>query len=181
MQLSYRRIRRYLVLPLKAAEKHVTSSHVRFTNSVELSKIKLKYVNIAGRLTYSYETHGVKCAYQLNKLWGAYLTLKKEHEVYNKASSRLADAEDELVQLLKNMNVKDQNVWISQAYAIINPSDMNEIKNHLMNRRNSLKKSLDYNTEVIGNAREEVKNIIMNDKENSTELMGILDAYEEKL
>lgn len=50
-----------------------------------------------------------------------------------------------------------------------------------MNRRNSLKKSLDYNTEVIGNAREEVKNIIMNDKENSTELMGILDAYEEKL
>ena len=31
MQLSYRRIRRYLVLPLKAAEKHVTSSHVRFT------------------------------------------------------------------------------------------------------------------------------------------------------
>ena len=32
MQLSYRRIRRYLVLPLKAAEKHVTSSHVRFTN-----------------------------------------------------------------------------------------------------------------------------------------------------
>lgn len=29
--LSHRRIRRYLVLPLKAAEKHVTSSHVRFT------------------------------------------------------------------------------------------------------------------------------------------------------
>ena len=31
VQLSYRRIHRYLVLPLKAAEKHVTSSHVRFT------------------------------------------------------------------------------------------------------------------------------------------------------
>lgn len=157
-------------------------SEIKYNRAIGLlNKIKLKYVNIAGRLTYSYEKHGVKSAYQLNKIWGAYLTLKKEHEVYNKASSRLADAEDELVQLLKNMNVKDQNVWISQAYAIINPSDMNEIKNHLMNRRNSLKKSLDYNTEVIGNAREEVKNIIMNDKENSTELMGILDAYEEKL
>ena len=35
MQLSYRRIRRYLVLPLKAAEKHVTSSHVRFTEKEE--------------------------------------------------------------------------------------------------------------------------------------------------
>ena len=31
VQLSYRRIRRYLVLPPKEAEKHVTSSHVRFT------------------------------------------------------------------------------------------------------------------------------------------------------
>ena len=29
--LSYWRIRRYLVLPFKTAEKHVTSSHVRFT------------------------------------------------------------------------------------------------------------------------------------------------------
>ena len=35
MQLSYRRIRRYLVLPLKAAEKYVTSSHVRFTEKEE--------------------------------------------------------------------------------------------------------------------------------------------------
>lgn len=29
--LSFRRIRRYPVLPFKTAEKHVTFSHVRFT------------------------------------------------------------------------------------------------------------------------------------------------------
>ena len=42
MQLSYRRIRRYLVLPLKAAEKHVTSSHVRFTLLYKNPSIKQK-------------------------------------------------------------------------------------------------------------------------------------------
>ena len=42
MQLSYRRIRRYLVLPLKAAEKYVTSSHVRFTLLYKNLSIKQK-------------------------------------------------------------------------------------------------------------------------------------------
>ena len=37
VQLSYRRILRYLVLPPKAAEKHVTSSHVRFTLQIDES------------------------------------------------------------------------------------------------------------------------------------------------
>lgn len=53
-------------------------SEIKYNRAIGLlNKIKLKYVNIAGRLTYSYEKHGVKSAYQLNKIWGAYLTLKK--------------------------------------------------------------------------------------------------------
>lgn len=146
-----------------------------------LNKIKLKYVNIVGRLTYEYEKHGVKSAYQLNKIWGAYLTLKKEHEVYNKASNRLIDAEEELVNMLSKLNVKDSGVWISQAYAIVNQSDMNEIKTHLLNRRNKLKKSLDYNNDTIDKARGEIKTVILEDKEHANELMGILDAYEENI
>ena len=41
VQLSYRRILRYLVLPPKAAEKHVTSSHVRFTK-IRYNKIYIE-------------------------------------------------------------------------------------------------------------------------------------------
>ena len=39
VQLSYRRILRYLVLPPKAAEKHVTSSYVRFTGGTHVDSI----------------------------------------------------------------------------------------------------------------------------------------------
>lgn len=146
-----------------------------------LNKMKLKYVNVVGRLEYEYDKNGVKSAYQLNKVWGMYLQLKKEHEVYKKASVRLMEAEDGLVALLKNVNVKDANIWIAQAYAIVNKSDMQEIKTHLVNRRQRLKKSLDYNSDVIGKARAEIKEIVMSDKENAKELVGILDGYEEQL
>lgn len=157
-------------------------SEVKLNRAIGLlNKVKLKYVNVVGRLTYSYEKHGVKSAYQLNKLWGTYLVLKKEHEVYNRASLRLVEAEDELEAILKRAGVKDTGVWVTQAYAIVSQSDMYEIKQHLMARRAKLKSSLDYNSETISNARDEIKEIVLGDKEHATELMGILDAYEERM
>lgn len=146
-----------------------------------LNKVKIKYVNVAGRLTYAYEKHGVKSSYQLGKVWGAYLTQKKEHEVYNRASARLIDSEEELLKLLKDAGVKDTSVWLNQVYALIDDKEMNEMKSHLIKRRNKLKSSLDYNTDIIEKAREEIKNIIINDKENAKILMGILDVYEERM
>lgn len=146
-----------------------------------LNKIKLKYVNIAGRLSYSYEKHGVRSAYQLNKMWGTYLTLKKEREVYNRASVRLIDAEEDLEALISRANVKDANIWVNQAYALVNKGDMEEIKNHLNKQRQKLKHSLDYNSDMIDKSRDEIKTIILSNKEHARELMGILDAYEEDI
>lgn len=146
-----------------------------------LNKIKIKYVNIASRLSYSYEKHGVKSAMQLNQIWGAYITQKKEHEVYNRASARLIEVEDELTTMLKNVGVRDTSVWISQAGAFIDKSQLYELKKTLGDRREKLKKSMDYNMDTIEKAREEIKRIILSDKENSTELMSILDAYEDTM
>lgn len=146
-----------------------------------LNKIKLKYVNIAGRLSYSYEKHGVRSAYQLNKMWGTYLTLKKEHEVYNRASVRLIDAEEDLEALISRANVRDANIWVNQAHALVNKGDMEEIKGHLNKQRLKLKHSLDYNSDMIEKSRDEIKTIILSNKEHARELMGILDAYEENI
>lgn len=146
-----------------------------------LNKVKIKYVNVAGRLSYAYEKHGVKSSYQLGKIWGAYLTQKKEHEVYNRASARLIDSESELVKILEQAGVKDTSVWINQVYSLVDHSELEEMKSLLIKRHNKLKSSLDYNTDIVDKAREEIKDIIINDTENATKLMGILDAYDEKV
>lgn len=163
-------------------ENEMKLSKIRLNRAIGLlNKIKLKYVNIAGRLSYAYEKHGVKSAYQLNKMWGIYLTLKKEHEVYNRASVRLIDAEEELVTLISRANVKDSNIWINQAYALVNKKDMDEVKAHLNKQREKLKRSLDYNSNIIEKSRDEIKNIVLSNREHAQELMGILDAYEENV
>lgn len=164
------------------ADYEMKLAKIRMNRTIGLlNKIKIKYVNIAGKLSYSYEKYGVKSSYQLSKVWAAYLTLKKEKEVYNKASARLVEAEDTLVDLLKKANVKDTNIWLSQAYALFSQSDMEEIKDHLNKRRSKLKSSMDYNNEVIDNSREEIKMIVLSNSEHSDDLLKILEAYEESL
>lgn len=143
-----------------------------------LNKVKIKYVNVVSRLEYAYEKHGVKSAYQLNKIWGIYLKIQKEHEVYNKASNRLIEAEDGLTSLLKQMDVKDANIWIHQAYAIVERREMEETKTRLNMRRNKLKSSLDYNSESILKAQEEIKNIVLSNKEYARELAAVIDAFD---
>ena len=99
--------------------------------------------------------------------------------MYNRASLRLIDAENELTKLVEEAGIKDVNIWINQAYALVDNRDMDEIKKHLSNRRDKLKGSLDYNSDTIEKSRNEIKNIILKDKKNAQELMDILDAYEE--
>lgn len=146
-----------------------------------LNKVKIKYVNVASRLSYTYEKHGVKSSYQYNKVWSAYLTLKKEQEVYNKASNRLIEAESELVSILESANLKDASIWINQSYALVDPAEMSDIKIHLEKRRTKLKSSLDYNMDVIDKSRDEIKTIVLSNKQHAGELMKILDSYEEAL
>lgn len=143
-----------------------------------LNKIKIKYVNVVSRLEYSYEKHQVKSSYQLSKIWGTYLQLQKEHQVYNRASAKLIEAEEQLVALLTKYNVKDSNVWINQVYALVDKSEMSEIKNHLNKRREKIKSSFDYNKQVSEKAGEDIKKIVLGDKDNARELMAIIDAYE---
>ena len=164
------------------ADYELKLAKIRMNRAIGLlNKIKIKYVNIAGKLSYLYEKYGVKSSYQLSKVWATYLTLKKEREVYNKASARLIEAEDSLVSLLKKATVKDAGIWINQAYALFNTSDMEEIKDHLYKRREKLKSSLEYNNEVMSKSRKEIKMIVLSDNKHADDLIKILEAYEESL
>lgn len=162
------------------ADYEIKLAKIRINRTIGiLNKIKIKYVNIAGKLSYSYEKYGVKSSTHLSKVWAEYMTLKKEREVFNKASARLVEAENELLEMLRKANVKDTNIWLSQAYALFSESDMEEIKEHLSKRYSKLKSSLEYNDNVITDAREEIKRIVLSNSEYAGDLMKILEAYDE--
>lgn len=142
-----------------------------------LNKVKLRYINVQARIEYTYEKFGIHTSYELNKLWGMYLKMVKEREVYHKASDKLCEAEDELAAELKKYSIGDVDVWISQASALINQKEMEQIKMDLCNRRQKLRMNIEYNNEVIEKSGEAIKNLLKSNKEYADEIMNIVEQY----
>lgn len=142
-----------------------------------LNKIKLKYVNVAARLEYMYEKHGVKSSLQLNKVWNAYLKEKKKQQIYRKTSDKLIEAEESLVDILNGLGVKDADVWISQADAIIDKAEMEILKEKIGRRRDKIKSTMDYNMNVIEKSKAQIKELIDKNKKYAREIMFIVDSY----
>ncbi|MDE6232942.1 MAG: hypothetical protein K2M60_06305, partial [Lachnospiraceae bacterium] len=143
-----------------------------------LNKIKLKYVNVASRLEYMYEKHGVKSSIQLSKVWNIYLQEKKKRQVYQKTSDKLLDAEEKLVSILDGLGVKDSEVWISQADAIIDKSEMERLRQKIDKRHDKIKSTMDYNMDVMEKSKASIKELIDNNKKYAREIMMVVDSYD---
>ncbi|MDE5782303.1 MAG: hypothetical protein K2I03_12640 [Lachnospiraceae bacterium] len=143
-----------------------------------LNKIKLKYVNVASRLEYMYEKHGVKSSIQLSKVWNIYLQEKKKRQVYQKTSDKLLDAEEKLVSILDGLGVKDSEVWISQADAIIDKSEMERLRQKIDKRHDKIKATMDYNMDVMEKSKASIKELIDNNKKYAREIMMVVDSYD---
>ncbi len=142
-----------------------------------LNKTKLKYVNVQSRIDYMYEKFGIHSAYELNAMWGKYLQMCKEREVYRKASDKLIEAEEDLLEELKKYNVQDTEVWLQQVNALIDKKEMKKIKSSLCNRRQKLKASIEFNTSVVDKSTQAIKDMVSQDKEHAKEIMNIVDKY----
>ena len=143
-----------------------------------LNKIKLKYVNVASRLEYMYEKHGVKSSIQLSKVWNIYLQEKKKRQVYQKTSDKLLDAEEKLVSILDGLGVKDSEVWISQADAIIDKSEMERLRQKIDKRHDKIKATMDNNMDVMEKSKASIKELIDNNKKYAREIMMVVDSYD---
>lgn len=143
-----------------------------------LNKVKLKYVNVASRLEYMYEKHGVKSSVQLSKVWNIYLQEKKKRQIYQRTSDKLIDAEERLVSILDGFGIKDSEVWISQADAIIDKSEMERLRQKIDKRREKIKSTMDYNMDVLEKSKTAIKELVDNNKKYAREIMMVVDSYD---
>lgn len=143
-----------------------------------LNRYKLRYVNVKSSLDYLYEVYGVANAYELNNLWRLYLTAKKEREAYFTMSDNLYKATEEYMAIIKSLKLYDASVWNYQMNAIVDATEMEVIKTTLHNRRDTLKKNLDYNNNIINKSKEKIKQIIQNDPKIADSVMAVIDKKE---
>ena len=143
------------------------------------NRVKIRYVNNTNLLDYLYLKYQVKNAKELKTLWENYKLEKEERKKYREAELELEDCQQELLTMLKCYQVKDPAIWLHQAAAILDSKEMVEIRHNLIIRRQSLRKRIDYNKEVVAKkAQEEIKDLVDSYPQYAKEILDAVDEYE---
>ena len=115
------------------------------------NRVKIRYVNNTNLLDYLYMKYHVSSGKELTGLWEKYKVEKEERRRYREAELELDDCHQELLNILKCYQVKDPAIWLHQTAAILDNKEMVEIRNNLIIRRQSLRRRMYYNMEMIIN------------------------------
>ena len=143
------------------------------------NKVKIRYVNNTHLLDYLYMKYNVKSAQELGRDYKQYLEEKDERHNYKRAEIELDSTQQELLHILRRYQVKDPMIWLHQTQALLDKKEMIEIRHNLIIRRQSLRRRMDYNKEVIaGKAKAEVKDLVENYPKYAKEILGIVAEYD---
>lgn len=145
------------------------------------NKVKIRYVNNTNLLDYLYLKYNVSSAKELNEMYQNYLLEKDEREKYQRAELDLDYSQQELLQILKRYQIKDPAIWLHQTEAILDHKEMVEIRHNLIIRRQSLRRRMDYNKDMVaGTSQKEIKELVEKYPQYAKEIMATVDEYEKK-
>ncbi len=140
--------------------------------------VKIRYVNNSHLLDYLYMKYDVSSAGELSKSWQQYQEEKEERNVYQQTERQMDQLQKEFLHVLRRYQVKDPMIWLHQTEAILDKKEMVEIRHKLIIRRQSLRRRMDYNKEVIaGKAQAEIKDLVDNYPKYAREILSIVDEY----
>lgn len=143
------------------------------------NKVKIRYVNNTNLLEYLQLKYGVSSSQELMNMWENYQNEKKERENLRKAERDLDYNEQELLKILKCYQIKDPAIWLHQTEAILDRKEMVEIRHNLIIRRQSLRRRMDYNKEVVaGVSQKEIRELVEKHPEYAKEIMSSVEEYE---
>lgn len=142
--------------------------------------VKIRYVNNTHLLNYLYFKYNTSSAGEFGKNWKRYEKEKEERHNYQIAIQELGEWHKELIDILRFHKIADPMVWLHQVQALLDKKEMVEVRHSLIIRRQSLRKRMDYNREVIaGKAQAEVKDLVDNYPEYAKEILDIVGQYEQ--
>lgn len=145
------------------------------------NKVKIRYVNNTNLLDYLYMKYGVRSGQELMQMWENYKIEKEEREKFRRAELDLDYCQQELLNILKCYQIQDPAIWLHQTEAILDHKEMVEIRHNLIIRRQSLRRRMDYNKEVVaGSSQKEIKELVEKYPQYAKEIMKTVEEYEEK-
>ena len=142
------------------------------------NKVKIRYVNNCQLMEYLYLKYNTDSAAKLEKRWKLYQDEKEERKQFAEAEAKTEYYQKQLVEQLSNYRVQMPERWISQTAALLDKREMVEIRHELIQRRQVLRKQMDYNQEVAESARNEVKDIAATYPKYAQEILAMVERYD---
>ena len=141
-------------------------------------KVKIRYVNNCQLMEYLYLKYNTDSAAKLEKRWKLYQDEKEERKQFAEAEAKMEYYQKQLVEQLSNYRVQMPERWISQTAALLDKREMVEIRHELIQRRQALRKQMDYNQEVAESARNEVKEVAALYPKYAQEILSMVERYD---
>ena len=146
------------------------------------NRVKIRYVNNTNLLDYLYLKYDVTSAEELEKAWNLYFQEKEERDKCRRAEIDLDYTQQELIKILRRYQIKDPAIWLHQTEAILDRKEMVEIRHGLIIRRQSLRRRMDYNKDMVaGGAQKEIKELVNRYPQYGKEILETVEKYEKSM
>lgn len=142
-----------------------------------LNKVKIKYINNINVLDYNCNKFGVKNAKDFEEKWNEYCKMRDYEKKFRENTEMLNANNENLVIMLKELGVKDADIWISRCEAIVDSREMVEIRHELNQRRQMLRERIENNEKLKEGIISQLDEMINAHPEIKGELLGIIKEY----
>lgn len=142
-----------------------------------LNKVKIKYINNINVLDYNCNKFGVKNAKDFEEKWNEYCKMREYEKKFRENTEMLNANNENLVIMLKELGVKDADIWISRCEAIVDSREMVEIRHELNQRRQMLRERIENNEKLKEGIISQLDAMINAHPEIKGELIGIIKEY----
>ena len=142
-----------------------------------MNRVKIKYVNNVNMLSYNCEKYGVKSAKDFESKWNEYCKMKEYERRFRENTEKLNFNSECLTTMLRENDVADSDIWVSQAIAIVDDREMVEIRHELNKGRQKLRERIEYNEKIKADTVQQIDELIQQYPDMQKELFDIVKEY----
>ena len=143
-----------------------------------LNSVRVKYATVTRALESEKQRFEVGSSYELNYKWEAYLTAVREQEQYMADNEDLEYFSGKLLRLLSPLKLYDRKVWLSQPAALVKDSDLENVKQELLARKEKVTSEIKEDTQSVKSERDEINRLMREPDYYVPEIMEIIRSVD---
>lgn len=145
-----------------------------------LNKVKIKYINNINVLDYNCNKFGVENAKDFEQKWNEYCKLREYEKKFRENTEQLNADNENLLLMLKELEVVDTDIWLNRCAAIVDPKEMVEIRHELNQKRQALREKIENSEQMKENIIKQLDEVINSSSNIRDELIGVVADFNKK-